>query len=66
MEKIDGFAIAAGIILALGGLILIIVALFTVKFLLIHGVVLLIIGIVILATLKQQEYIEPIKQKRKK
>ncbi|MBU0466280.1 MAG: hypothetical protein KJ718_04435 [Nanoarchaeota archaeon] len=66
MEKIDGFAVASGTILMIVGLVLIVVAFFSVKFLLIYGFVLLLIGIVILATLKQQEFVEPIKQKAKK
>ncbi|MBU1988342.1 MAG: hypothetical protein KKD94_02575 [Nanoarchaeota archaeon] len=66
MEKIDGFAVASGTILMIVGLVLIVVGFFSVKFLLIYGFVLLLIGIVILATLKQQEFVEPIKQKAKK
>lgn len=65
MTKTDPFSLTAGIILTLGGIALLITSIF-VPFLIIYAIITLALGIVILATLKQQEYIEPIKTKRNK
>ena len=65
MKKPDPLAIAAGIVLIVAGVALLIASFF-VAFLIIHGAIALILGIVILATLRQQEHIEPIKQHKSK
>ncbi len=64
-NKIDPLSIIAGIIFTLGGLALLITSLFFWPAVF-YSVPILIIGIVILATLKKQEYIEPIKERNKK
>jgi hypothetical protein len=64
--KIDSLAVVAGSVMAVGGFVLLIVALFGIWPLAIHGLVLLIVGIVILLTLRQQERVEPIKTERNK
>ena len=65
MKGIDPFAFAAGIILTIVGAVLLVVSLF-VPFLIVHGAVVLVLGLVILFTLKKQEYVEPIKKRNKK
>lgn len=61
MEGIDSFGVIAGIVLVIGGLALLVVSIFfwPVFF---YGLIVFILGIVILITLKQQEFIEPIKK----
>ena len=63
MEKIDAFSLVAGIVLLLGGLVLLVISIF-VWFLIFYAVALLVIGLVILFTLRKQEYVEPIKKER--
>ena len=65
MANIDKYAITAGIVLVIIGLCLLIASLFIWIFV-IYGLIALILGIVILLTLRQQEYIEPIKKEKKK
>ena len=62
MKHADPWAITAGIVLIVFGLALFIAALFTSWVTFVFGVVSLLLGIVILATLKQQEHVEPIKE----
>ncbi|MBU1103003.1 MAG: hypothetical protein KJ600_00400 [Nanoarchaeota archaeon] len=66
MVKVDCFALVAGLVLTVGGIVLILISIFSVWFLAIPGLVLFILGIVILLTLKQQEYVEPTKERTKK
>lgn len=63
-KKIDVFSMTAGIVMVVLGMALLAGSIFFSP-LAIYGCVILIIGIVILATLKQQEYIEPIKETNK-
>jgi len=65
MEGIDKFSVAAGIVLLFGGAALLIISVFVWP-LFFYGLIALILGIVILSTLRRQEYIEPIKKKGKK
>ncbi|MFH1803081.1 MAG: hypothetical protein ABH864_06580 [archaeon] len=64
--KTDSLAVFAGIILIVLGVVLIIVALVGFWPVAIHGIICSVIGIAILATLRQQEHIEPIKTERNK
>jgi len=64
MKGIDGFSLAAGIIITVIGVILLIISIFIWP-LFIYGIIVLIVGIVILITLKQQEHIEPIKRSKR-
>tara|TARA_Y100000310_G_scaffold325041_1_gene387878 strand:+ start:4275 stop:4481 length:207 start_codon:yes stop_codon:yes gene_type:complete len=68
MKKVDPLALIAGLVFVIGGAVLITLALFKLFFVIFHGVIVLIIGIVILLTLRKQDYVEPIKKelKRKK
>jgi len=61
-ERIDGFAVAAGVVLLVIGIILLVVSFF-VPFLIFYALGTLVIGIVILVTLRDQEHIDPIKEK---
>tara|TARA_Y100000310_G_C20624558_1_gene785116 strand:+ start:155 stop:415 length:261 start_codon:yes stop_codon:yes gene_type:complete len=63
MKGIDRWSLGAGVFFLVVGLILLVYS-FTVSFLLIHASVMIIIGLVILFTLKKQEYIEPIKKEK--
>lgn len=65
-NKIDGFSVAAGVVFTLGGVVLLVLAVLGAWPAAIYGLVLLVIGIVILITLRQQEYIEPIKGEKHK
>ncbi|MAG28246.1 hypothetical protein CMI47_22200 [Candidatus Pacearchaeota archaeon] len=66
MQGIDKFAVAAGIVLLVGGSILAIISVFSPFFLLIYAIPAIIIGLVILLTLRKQEYVEPIKSETNK
>jgi membrane-bound ClpP family serine protease len=63
--KYDIVSFWTGIVLIVLGVILLGISLFVVLPLLIWGVILLVLGVVILVTLKNQEYIEPIKTNKK-
>jgi len=63
MKGVDYLSVISGIILATGGVGLLIVA-FLFPLAAIYGVIALVLGIVILATLRSQERIEPIRGKR--
>lgn len=65
-NKVDGFSVAAGIVFIIGGVVLLIPAVFGLWPIAIYGLIALVIGIVILSTLRQQEHIEPIKTERHK
>ncbi|MFH1425314.1 MAG: hypothetical protein ABIG28_01105 [archaeon] len=65
MKGIDGFGVVAGIVLIIAGIGMLIGSIFFWP-LIVYALITLILGIVILMTLKQQEYIEPIKNKRNK
>jgi len=65
MKGIDGLSVAAGIVLTIGGLALLIVSFFFWP-VFIYGIIAFVLGIVILVTLKQQEHIEPIKKETHK
>lgn len=60
--RVDGFGIAAGAVLVILGVVLLVVSFF-VPFLIFYALVVLVIGIVILATLKEQERIDPIRER---
>jgi hypothetical protein len=62
MKGVDKLSLTAGIIMTIGGLFMLIISIFVWP-LFVYGVIVLVLGIVILLTLKQQEYIEPIKTK---
>ncbi|MBU0907908.1 MAG: hypothetical protein KKD18_06795 [Nanoarchaeota archaeon] len=64
--RIDALAIAAGVVLAVGGIALIAVGLLGFWPVTIYGVVCLVLGLIILTTLKQQEHVEQIKSKKYK
>jgi membrane-bound ClpP family serine protease len=66
MDGIDKFSMTAGIVLTVVGFILSIIGTVVHWSILIYGLGSLIIGIIILATLRQQEYIEPIREKVKR
>jgi membrane-bound ClpP family serine protease len=63
MEKVDSLSVIAGIALIVIGAVLLVVSVFVWP-VFIYGIIALVLGIVILVTLRQQEYIEPIKQKK--
>ena len=65
MKGIDPFSLIAGLVLVIGGLILMVISFFFPP-ILIYAIIALVLGIVILVTLKQQEYIEPIKNQGKR
>ena len=65
MIGIDNFSLAAGIVLLVAGVALLIASMF-VWFLVIYAVILLVFGAVILITLREQEYVEPIKGEKNK
>jgi len=62
MGGIDKLSLIAGIVMTVGGVVLLGVSVFVWP-LLIYGVIVFVLGVVILVTLKQQEYIEPVKTK---
>lgn len=64
MKGTDGFSVAAGLVLTVLGVILLVVSIF-VWVLVVYAIASLVLGIIILLTLRQQEHIEPIKKKRK-
>ena len=64
MNGIDSAGVVAGIILSIFGGVLTLVS-FLFPPLLIYALPMLIIGIVILVTLREQEYIEPIRESTK-
>lgn len=66
MVKIDIASVITGTIILLAGIVLIFLGLFGNIPSMIWGIILLILGVVILATLKQQEEIEQIKNIKKK
>lgn len=61
MKGIDSAGVVAGIFLSLLGGVLLVVSFFFPP-LLIYAIPLTVIGLVILATLREQEHIEPIKE----
>jgi hypothetical protein len=64
MKNIDVLSLISGIIFIIGGLVLFVLSFFA-WFVIFYAVFALIIGIVILATLRKQEEIEPIKKQLK-
>jgi len=63
MEKVDSAGIVTGVVfLVLGASLL--VASFFLVFIAIYAIISIIIGVVILATLKEQEAIEPIRKRK--
>lgn len=62
MKGIDTWSLGAGIVLTLAGLVLLIVSFFVSLWILMYSIPALVIGIVILATLRKQEHVEPIKE----
>lgn len=65
MKGIDYLAVISGIVLIIGGVALLMLA-FLFPPTAIYGIIALILGIVILTTLRQQEYVEPIRLKGKR
>lgn len=64
MERIDKVSLGTGVLILAIGLILLFYS-FIYSFLLIYSIILIGLGIIILVTLKKQEYIEPIKKEKK-
>jgi hypothetical protein len=64
MKGIDSWAVAAGLFFVVLGAFLLVIS-FVAWPVFFYAVGLLVIGIVILVTLKQQEYIEPIRKNKK-
>jgi len=64
MKGIDKLSLIAGIVMTLGGAGMLIASVFLWP-LIIYGTIVFVLGIVILITLRQQEYIEPIKTIKK-
>ena len=65
MKKVDNVSVVTGIVLIILGAVMSIVSLLFVWPLIFYSVGALVIGIVILLTLRQQDYIEPIKKNKK-
>jgi membrane-bound ClpP family serine protease len=60
MKGIDNWSLGAGIVLLIGGLVLMVVSYITSFIVLIYAIPAIVLGIVILLTLRKQEYVEPI------
>jgi membrane-bound ClpP family serine protease len=63
MNKVDSWSVAAGVFFVVLGTVLLLFSVFVWP-LAVYGLISLILGIVILLTLKDQEYVEPIKSER--
>ena len=62
MKGIDILSVISGVVLTVGGVALLLASILL-PFLVIYGVVALVLGIIILVTLRKQEYIEPIRER---